>query len=165
MANLFWAKVPFSDFIRHFRKLSDEQIVKDVKESMDALEDSNGEGDCFGAFMVRSSQERVRIRGEVNRANALAGHEKAGHNIRTEQAPQISTMTPVPQRKLKFPSKEEVYDFCQDNNLDGDLGREWYEITISRGGKDRAGHVIENWKGAVKNYITARIKNLEKDTK
>lgn len=156
MANPFWAKVSFSDFIKHFRKMTDEQIVADVRESMDVLEDSISSGNSFGAFMLRVSQERIKQRGEVNRANALAGHEKAGHEIRI----------PKPQRQQpKFPSKEELYDFCVENSLDDSLAREWFEITLSRGGKTREGTIIENWKGAVTKYVEARLKNLDKDTK
>jgi len=162
MANLFWAKVPFLDFIKHFRKLSDEQIVADIKDSMDALEDGDGSGNSFGALMVRSSQERVKARGEVNRANALAGHEKAGHTIRTETVPAAPQAAP---KKPKLPTKEELYDFCQESNLDDSIGREWLEITLSRGGKTREGLIIENWKGAVKRYVESRLKNLNKDTK
>lgn len=55
----FWAKVAFKEFIRHFRKLSPEQIVSDVMASMDALEDLDDEGDSFGSKMVRWSMERV----------------------------------------------------------------------------------------------------------
>lgn len=156
MANPFWAKVSFSDFIKHFRKMTDDQIVADIKESMDVLEDAVSDGTSFGAFLVRISQERIKLRGEVNRANALAGHEKAGHEIKNPRPPK-----PQP----KFPSKEELYDFCAERSLDESLAREWFEITISRGGKTREGTVIENWKGAVTRYVEARLKNLEKDTK
>lgn len=55
----FWAKVAFKEFIRHFRKLSPEQIVSDVMASMDALEDLDDEGDSFGSKMVRWSMDRV----------------------------------------------------------------------------------------------------------
>ena len=55
----FWAKVLFSQFIKHYRKMNDEQIVADIKQSMDDLEDLIDEGDSFGAKMVRWSMERV----------------------------------------------------------------------------------------------------------
>lgn len=55
----FWAKVLFKEFIRHYRKLTDEQIVADIEESMDALEDLDDSGESFGAKMVRWSMERA----------------------------------------------------------------------------------------------------------
>lgn len=149
MANPYWAKVSFSDFIKHFRKMTDEQIIADVRDSMDALEDVDGTGDSFGAFMVKCSSERIQQRSEVNRANALAGHEKHGHEIRKVQPPRL-------------PTTEELYDFCAEKHLDDALGREWLEITLSRGGKTREGMTIMNWKGAVTNYVAARLKNLSK---
>ena len=41
--NRFWCRVLFKEFIKHFRKLNDEQIVKDVRQSMDDLEDFSDE--------------------------------------------------------------------------------------------------------------------------
>lgn len=55
----FWAKVLFKEFIKHFRKLSDEQKVSDINESMDALEDLDDTGSSFGAKMVRWSMQRA----------------------------------------------------------------------------------------------------------
>lgn len=147
MANPFWAKVAFSDFIRHYRKMTDEQIVADVRGSMDALEDVTGDGKSFGDFMVRCSKERIQQRSEVNRANALAGHEKRGHEIRVPK--------PNP-----LPSTDELYDFCSCQGIDDSLAREWLEMTLERGGKTRDGKTIGNWKGAVTNYVAARMKKL-----
>lgn len=165
MANPFWAKVPFCDFIRHFRKLSDQQIVDDVKKSMDALEDGDSEGDCFGCLMVRISRERILMRGDINRANALAGHEKHGHEIKApvQLAPEQKKEMPRPRRE--FPSVEELYDFCSETGLDSGLAREWFELTSERGGKARDGKEITNWKGAVTNYVNARLRNIKRDTK
>ena len=55
----FWAKVLFKEFIRHYRKLTAEQIVADINASMDALEDLDDTGDSFGSKMVRWSMERA----------------------------------------------------------------------------------------------------------
>lgn len=55
----FWAKVLFSQFIKHYRKMTPEQKVADIDASMDALEDLDDTGDSFGAKMVRWSMERI----------------------------------------------------------------------------------------------------------
>lgn len=59
MNDRFWAKVLFKEFIRHYRKLDDAQIVADVRKSMDDLEDLVDDADSFGSKMVRWSMERV----------------------------------------------------------------------------------------------------------
>lgn len=57
-SNIFWCKVVFQKFIKHFRKMTDEQIVRDVRQSMDDLEDLVPDTDTFGACMVRWALER-----------------------------------------------------------------------------------------------------------
>lgn len=59
MNDRFWAKVLFKEFIRHYRKLDDAQIVADVRKSMDDLEDLVDDADSFGSKMVRWSMERA----------------------------------------------------------------------------------------------------------
>jgi hypothetical protein len=58
-SDTFWSRVLFKDFIRHFRKMSPEQIAEDITESMDALDDLNPDGDSFGSLMVRWANERM----------------------------------------------------------------------------------------------------------
>ena len=55
----FWAKVLFKEYIRHYRKFTDEQIVADVRQSMDDLEDLVDTSASFGSKMVRWSMERA----------------------------------------------------------------------------------------------------------
>ena len=50
--NKFWCRVLFKEFIRHFRKMSDEQIVADIRQSMDDLEDMVQGSGTFGSKMV-----------------------------------------------------------------------------------------------------------------
>ena len=55
----FWAKVLFREFIKHYRKMNDEQIVRDVRQSMDDLDDLVDDTDTFGSKMVRWSAGRA----------------------------------------------------------------------------------------------------------
>lgn len=57
--DIFWCKVFFKEYIKHYRKMTDEQIVKDVRQSMDDLEDLVDNTDSFGSQMVRWSTERA----------------------------------------------------------------------------------------------------------
>ena len=70
----FWCKVMFKQFISHFRKLNSDQILKDIADSMDALEDLNGDGKSFGALMVRLSNSRI----EENRKQRIEAGRKGG---------------------------------------------------------------------------------------
>jgi hypothetical protein len=51
--------VLFKEFIKHYRKLTDEQIVADVRQSMDDLEELVDGTTSFGSKMVRWSMERA----------------------------------------------------------------------------------------------------------
>lgn len=74
MTDSFWTKVLWSRFIKHFRKLTDEQIIKDIHESMDALEDNDANGDSFGAKMVAWANERRNDKAAVaSRENGNLG--------------------------------------------------------------------------------------------
>ena len=55
----FWARVLFKEFIKHYRKMTDEQIVADVRQSMDDLEELVDDTTSFGSKMVRWSMERA----------------------------------------------------------------------------------------------------------
>ena len=58
-SDTFWSRVLFKDFIRHFRKMTPEQVAEDIAASMDALDDLNPDGDSFGSLMVRWANDRM----------------------------------------------------------------------------------------------------------
>ena len=82
MTDSFWTKVLWSRFIKHFRKLTDEQIINDIHESMDALEDNDASGDSFGAKMVAWANERR------NGNAAVASRENGNLGGRPKKNPQ-----------------------------------------------------------------------------
>lgn len=51
-----------------------------------------------------------------------------------------------------YPSKDELYDFGQENNIADGIARQFYEINESRGWRHRNGQPISNWKGALINF-------------
>lgn len=57
--NKFWCRVLFKEFIRHFRKLSNEEIVDDIRQSMDDLEEMVADTGTFGSKMVKWANERA----------------------------------------------------------------------------------------------------------
>lgn len=84
----FWCKIMFKDVISHFRKLDDKAIVKDIKDTMDALEDLNENGNSFGAMMVRNSKLRIEEnrdkRAEAGRKGGFAKAAKNKKNLAAE---------------------------------------------------------------------------------
>lgn len=82
MNDRFWAKVLFKEFIRHYRKLDDAQIVADVRKSMDDLEDLVDNADSFGSKMVRWSMERA------DQPFATAARENGKKGGRPKKSPQ-----------------------------------------------------------------------------
>ena len=79
--DIFWCKVFFKEYIKHYRKMTDEQIVKDVRQSMDDLEDLVDSSDSFGSQMVRWSIERA----EQPFATAARENGKKGGRPRKNQ--------------------------------------------------------------------------------
>ena len=55
----FWCKVLFKEFIKHFRKMNDEQMAKDIRQSMDDLEDMVQGSGSFGSKMVEWAAGRA----------------------------------------------------------------------------------------------------------
>ena len=56
-----------------------------------------------------------------------------------------------------MPTTEQLYDFARAESLDEADARDWYEMTVvDRGGKDRNGNRITNWKAACKKFCVAR---------
>ena len=164
----FWAKVLFKEFIRHYRKMTPEQKVADIDESMDALEELDDSGDSFGAKMVRWSMERVE-QYPMARENGKKGGRPRKDSSGTEEARQseqregdtgpVDSMgrTDAPSRTLPLPTWEDFLSFVDGEGLDYTDAREWWEMTmVDRAGKDRDGKTIKNWIGALTNFIRAK---------
>lgn len=173
--NRFWCRVLFKEFIKHFRKLNDEQIVKDVRQSMDDLEDLVPDTDSFGSQMVRWSLERA------DEPFAVAARENGKKGGRPPKNPDISatatlqgtddtrtgghmlpssSRSPVrntAQRRIRPPrSFEEVAVFADAQGLDYDDARLWWQRNfVERPGCDKDGVAFDNWKGALVNACRA----------
>lgn len=135
----FWAKIMFKDFIRHYRKMSPEEIVKDVMASMDDIDEQNAKGDSFGAFMLRQAEERAAG------SAATASRENGAKGGRPP-----TKKEPMPQ------DKNIVFDFAEAEGLDTSDAFECWEATMERGGKDANGRKIYNWKAYVTQWCKTR---------
>lgn len=118
------------------------QVGEEVMAQADALmyEDESNERASSLLAEARAFTEKKRM------AGALGGQKRAmnaGLNVKT-----------LPQRitKTAYPSKEELYDFAQENNIADGIARQFYEINESRGWRHRNGQHLSNWKGALINF-------------
>lgn len=137
----------FSDFCSHYLHMTDEQIVKDVRDSMRDLIAVNSDGDSFGARMVKKAKEMAERKAATyrNNANARWHPEQQGGGT---YGPSVG-----------FPTVTEIYDFASEKNLDSGYAREFYELNfVERGGKDKDGNVITNWKGMMLRYCESRAR-------
>lgn len=119
------------------------QVGEEVMAQADALmyEDESNERASNLLAEARAFCEKKRM------AGALGGQKRAinaGQNVKT--LPQRQTI------KTAYPTKDELYDFAQENNLADGIARQFYEINESRGWKHRNGQPISNWKGALINF-------------
>lgn len=69
-SEIFWTKLYFRDFRQHFKRMSDAQIVADIRESLDKIDDLDETGDSFGAKCVLSAKIDAELTSEKNRKNA-----------------------------------------------------------------------------------------------
>ena len=140
MERSFWARVYFSEFIRHFRKMTDEEIIADIRASMDDLEDFNGEGGSFGGKLVLWAKERI----DGNREQRIAAGKKSGITRK------FKGRIPPPR------SFDEVVAFVDSQGIDYDDARLWWERNfVERPGCDKDGVIFNNWKGALVNACRA----------
>lgn len=168
-SDTFWSRVLFKDFIRHFRKMSPEQIAEDITESMDALDDLNPDGDSFGSLMVRWANERMNgAFATAARENGKKGGRPRKDSSGTEEALESQRRAGEDSLRCDTPSSarqagsmpdncDKVIDFAVAENLDVDDAREcWYVTTVERDGKTADGKKINNWKAYVRKWCTTR---------
>lgn len=144
----FWCRVLFKEFIKHFRKLNDEQIVRDIRQSMDDLEDMVDDTDTFGSQMVRWANERA----EEPFATAARENGKKGGR------PRKNPSGPMPSEK------EQVLDYAAERELDeADAYNCWYVTVKERGGCDADGNPVNDWKAFVKKWCATADKNRNRN--
>ncbi|SHL05378.1 hypothetical protein [Fibrobacter sp. UWH4] len=144
MKKVWWAKVFFDDFCAHYFAKTDDEIVKDVKQSIKSLLEKDGSGNSFGAKMVNEATKRVNALSETRRdAINKRWHPEEGRKMFGQAA--------------GFPTARDIYDFASVNGLSEGDARDFYEMTfVERGGKDRFGNNIDNWQGACKRFCESR---------
>lgn len=126
--DIWWANIVFREFSAHYIEKTDEEIVKDVRESLVRLAKLDTSGTSFGAFMVARAMER---HGSVQ-AKASAENGKLGGR--------------PPKQKAQIPANTtELYDRVARLKVDEADARNCWEATMQRGGKDGEGRPVENF--------------------
>lgn len=94
----FWAKVLFRDFIRHYRKMTPEEIAEDVEKSMDALEDLDETGSSFGSKMVFWATHRAENYPQARENGKKGGRPKKSEN---PKPPEETAKKPEASRQVR----------------------------------------------------------------
>lgn len=106
----FWAKVFFRDFIKHYRKMTPEQIVEDVEKSMDDLENLEESGTSFGAKMIRASIGRAENYPQASENGKKGGRPRKNplpeENPETPTTEENSAPRPEPERRPAAPQQQ-----------------------------------------------------------
>lgn len=152
MAEL-WAKVLFREFIKHYRKMTPEQIVRDVQQSMDDLEELAEDTDTFGSKMVRWCKERIA---ENHEQRAEAGRKSGAARAAKKAA--VTTA----RNSGRFANKEEFIQWAVDNGLDPDDAGECWNATAERGGRDKDGNKVLSIKAYATQWCRKRAENRMK---
>lgn len=162
-AEVFWARVSFREFRQHFKRMSDADIVRDIRDSIDAFDDLTTDVDCFGSKCVLSALERHKGRSEINAANARARWKGHGIDIEEEKAdppvdPDFGTNeTPQgdidkPKQRPKDPTHEEVAEYCKELGISDVMRDDFFSYYDMRGWKTNRGVKVAKWKIALKRW-------------
>lgn len=144
-----WVALPILDFTRVVRAFGDDSRAGFawLQKFADDLILCNMESDDG---FVRSLLEEARDY-FVKRSNA----GKLGGRPPKRPEPQAAGND--------APTPQQVYDFAEAEGLDEADARDWYEMTVvDRGGFDRNGNPIKNWKGALKRFCKNRAAKRSK---
>ena len=76
MSNIYCCKMYFQEFRRHFKKMSDDEIISDIRKSCECLDDLDSEGNSWGAQCVREASEKMEIKSKINSENAKSRWDK-----------------------------------------------------------------------------------------
>ena len=92
--NPWWCKMDFQEFRHHYKKMTDEAALADLRESCEAVDDLDDSGTSWGALCVRSAKERLGKLSPVNAANAKSsggdpqrGDGGSGHEVESPATP------------------------------------------------------------------------------
>ena len=88
-SKITWSKMDYKDFISHFKDMTPEEIVADVRQSIKDFEELNTDSGSFGSEQVKkatiTSKER---RAEASRQNGRLGGRPKGVKNKSKAEPE-----------------------------------------------------------------------------
>lgn len=143
-----FVKVNILEHWRWWNNYCSSHTAQEVKEEVMAQANAMLAMDLISNERAKKLlEEAISFSQKKRMAGAIGGQKRAmnaGQNVKT-----------LPQRpttKTAYPTKDELYDFAQENNIADGIARQFYEINESRGWRHSNGQPISNWKGALINF-------------
>ena len=135
-------------------QISDEEAGKRFKEMIIRLATNEAPEDSEEFNMI----ERVNEYIEKQRENIMKRwHPESDSAPPAPPAPPAPSSAPYqpPIRRLKPPTKEELYDLCDEEKLPLDYAREWYDWMESKGWNG----IKSTWQGSLRGFCQKKLKN------
>lgn len=138
-----------------------EGAGREVIAQADAMLAQDTESNERAAMLLN---EGIEFRMKKQAAGKAGGVAKAHNAQSSDETPPSAKPEQPPAKKkvlaIKPPTLEQMYDFCYEENLDAEYGRQWYEMTVvDRDFKDRNGEPVKDWKKMCKGFIEKKTTN------
>lgn len=145
MSNIYCCKMYFQEFRRHFKKMSDDEIISDIRKSCECLDDLDSEGNSWGAQCVREASEKMEIKSKINSENAKSRWDK-------EQPEKKETPEEQPTKQKGQPTQEELSLYASEINVSSYIQEQFFDYFQSNGW--RVGkNPMKDWKAALRNWV------------
>ena len=159
MKKIWNAAFEIADFAAHFYKLSDEEILKDIKEGIDlSISRKMPEsGSCFLAKCILDAENKMKKISDINRENINSRWKgKESKPVpKLKRPPNVSPDGEVIEQKkpskMIIPTQEEVNNFAAESFLNTNEAKKFFCYYDSNGW--RVGkNPMKNWKSAFKGW-------------
>ena len=153
----YCCKMVFQEFRQHFKKMTDEEIVLDIRQSCEALDDLTSNGSSWGDLCVMEATKQMEESSERNKKNIEARwkeqHKKP--SPKPKRPPNVSPDGEVIEQKkpskMIIPTQEEVNNFAAESFLNTNEAKKFFCYYDSNGW--RVGkNPMKNWKSAFKGW-------------
>jgi len=159
MKKIWNAAFEIADFAAHFYKLSDEEILKDIKDGIDlSISRKMPEsGSCFLAKCILDAENKMKKISDINRENINSRWKvkDAKPALKPKRPPNVSPDGEVIEQKkpskMSPPTQEEVNSFAAESLLNTNEAKKFFCYYDSNGW--RVGkNPMKNWKSAFKGW-------------
>lgn len=160
MSEPFWCKMYFQEFRRHYKKMTDEEIVLDIRKSCEALDDLTSDGYSWGDKCVKDSENRIKKVSEINSANAKARWEKEQSgdkpSPKPKRPPNVSEDGEVIEAFIP-PTIEQVQALCVEKRYPDPQGLAFKFFNFYspdwKTGKGKRAKIMDSWPKALAGWV------------